>query len=310
LAFARRASTRISGQPFSVVAVYGPTASGKSAVAGILRQRLAADVVSADSAALYAGLPVLTAAPPYPARLVGIVPLDDEVSVGRYQALAHAAIDEIVDAGRTAIVVGGTGLYLRAALSSMELPPRPAPGARERWSSAYDSLGAEGAHRLLAQKDPRTAGRVHPNDRKRVIRALELVEAGVDPSAGADRLWATDVRHPTLLLGIAGGGSETRIRARVEAQIAAGVVAEARRAWRGQLAPTARKVLGLEQFATLPLDEALEAVVSASLRLVRYQRKWLRRLPAAATLAADRGPEEVADEILSLAGTGERLPRR
>jgi tRNA dimethylallyltransferase len=304
----RTASSRLFGP--SVVAVYGPTASGKSAVAGILRERFEAEVVSADSAALYAGLPILTAAPPYPARLVGIASLDDEVSVGGYQALAHAAIDEIVAAGRTAIVVGGTGLYLRAALSSIELPPPPAPGARERWSSTYDSLGAEDAHRLLTQKDARTAARVHPNDRKRVIRALELVDAGVDPSAATDRLWAADARHPTLLVGIAGGGSESHIRARVEAQVAAGVVAEARRAWRGRLSPTARKVLGLEQFATLPLDEAVEAVVSASLRLARYQRKWLRRLPAAATLAADREPGEIADEILSLAGTGERLPRR
>jgi tRNA dimethylallyltransferase len=304
----RTASSGRSGP--SVVAVYGPTASGKSAVAGILRERLQAEVVSADSAALYAGLPVLTAAPHYPARLVGIVPLDEEVSVGGYQTLAHAAIDEIVGAGRTAIVAGGTGLYLRAALSSMELPPPPAPGARERWSATYDCLGAEGAHRLLAQTDPRTAGRVHPNDRKRVIRALELVDAGVDPSAVADRLWATDVRHPTLLVGIAGGASEARIRARVEAQVAAGVLAEARRAWQGQLSATARKVLGLEQFATLPLDEAVEAVVSASVGLARYQRKWLRRLPAAATLAADRGPEEMANEILALAGRGKRLPRR
>ena len=108
-----------------VLALYGPTASGKSAVVGILRERLNAEVVSADSAALYAGIPILTAAPDYPARLVGVVPLTDEISVGAYQRLAHAAIDEIVGAGRTAIVVGGTGLYLRAALSDLELPPAP-----------------------------------------------------------------------------------------------------------------------------------------------------------------------------------------
>src|ERR1051325_260701 len=83
-----------------VVAVYGPTASGKTAVAGVLRERLDAEVVSADSAALYAGIPILTAAPEYPARLVGVVPLGEDVSVGRYQRLAHEAIDEVLDAGR------------------------------------------------------------------------------------------------------------------------------------------------------------------------------------------------------------------
>ena len=108
-----RSRTASSSRPAPlsiVVAIYGPTASGKSAVAGILRERLDAEVVSADSAALYAGIPILTAAPDYPARLVGVVPLDQDVSVGSYQLLAHEAIDEIVAAGRTAIVVGGTGL--------------------------------------------------------------------------------------------------------------------------------------------------------------------------------------------------------
>lgn len=284
-----------------VLALFGPTASGKSAVAGILRERLDAEVVSADSAALYAGIPILTAAPAYPARLVGVVPLDEDVSVGRYQRLAHEAIDEIVDAGRSAIVVGGTGLYLRAALSSLELPPPPAPGARERWEAEYDRLGPDAAHALLEERDPAAAARVHRNDRRRVVRALELAEAGSSLAPPADRLWAEDKRRPTAVFGIE-AVSEERIRARVAAQVAAGVVDEAKRAWAGPLSETARNVLGLEEFATLPVDEAGEAVVAASLRLARYQQKWLRRLPGAVTLAADRTPEEIAAEILALAG--------
>jgi tRNA dimethylallyltransferase len=283
--------------------------SGKSAVAGILRERLDAEVVSADSAALYAGIPILTAAPEYPARLVGVVPLGEDVSVGGYQRLAHVAIDEIVAAGRTAILVGGTGLYLRAALSDLELPPPPAPGERERWEATYDELGAEGAHALLAERDPAAAARVHANDRRRVVRALELAAAGSSLAPPADRLWAGDERRPTLLVGIDGGSGE-RIRTRVEQQLAAGVVDEARRAWAEPLSETARHVLGLEEFATLPAEEAAEAVVTATRRLASYQRKWLRRLPSAVTLAGDRAPEELADEILALAGTGQRLPRR
>jgi tRNA dimethylallyltransferase len=292
-----------------IVAVYGPTASGKTAVAGILRERVGAEVVSADSAALYGGIPILTAAPEYPARLVGVVPLSDEVSVGGYQRLAHAAIDEIVAAGRIAVVVGGTGLYLRAALSDLELPPPPAPGERERWEAVYDELGPERAHDLLAERDPAAAVRVHANDRRRVVRALELAAAGSSLAPPADRLWADDERRPTLLVGIE-GGSEARIRARVAHQVAAGVVEEARRAWAQPLSETARNVLGLEEFATQPVEEAAEAVVTATRRLASYQRKWLRRLPSAVTLAGDRAPEEWADEILALASTGERLPRR
>jgi tRNA dimethylallyltransferase len=303
-------STSAHSRP-KVIAIYGPTASGKSAVARALLDRLDAEAVSADSAALYAGLPVLTAAPGYPARLVGLVPLSEDVSVGGYQRLAHGAIDEILAAGRTAVVVGGTGLYLRAALSALELPPPPEPGERERWSQLYDA-GPEAAYALLAERDPAAAARVHANDRRRVIRALELAEAGASLAPPEDRLWSEDMRHPTALVGLELDANQLdrRIGARVAAQVEEGVVAEAKAAWAQPLSNTARKVLGLEAFATLPLDEAVEAVVTATRRLSRYQRKWLRRLPGAATLAADRPPEELADEICALAGAGQRLPRR
>ena len=304
----RTASKSLPALP-DLLAIYGPTASGKSAVAGMLRERLGAEVVSADSAALYEDIPIVTAAPDYPARLVGMVPLREDVSVGRFQRLAHAAIDEIVAAGKTAIVVGGTGLYLRAALSSLELPPPPAPGERERWEAEYDRLGAEAAHALLAERDPAAAARVHANDRRRVVRALELVEAGSSLAPAEDQLWAGDTRRSTLLVGVDGGSADA-IRRRVAFQLEAGVVEEARRAWSQPLSETARNVLGLEEFATLPADEAAEAVVAATTRLARYQRKWLRRLPGAVTLAADRPPEVIADEIVALAGAGERLPRR
>jgi tRNA dimethylallyltransferase len=298
--------------PPRVLAIYGPTASGKSAVARALLDRLDAEVVSADSAALYAGLPILTAAPEHPARLVGVVPLDREVTVGEYQRLAHAAVHEILAAGRTPIVVGGTGLYLRAALSSLELPPPPGPGERARWSAIYDELGAEGAHALLAERDPAAAARVHANDRRRVVRGLELAEAGASLAPVTDRLWGDDMRHPTTLVGLTVEPAELerRLRARVAEQVDRGVVREATAAWSQPLSATARKVLGLEAFATLPLNAAVEAVVSASRQLARYQRKWLQRLAPAATLDAARPPEELADELCALAGAGERLPRR
>ena len=106
----------------SVVAIFGPTASGKSAVAEALAERIPAELVSADAMQAYRGLPILTNQSVRPARLVAIWPLDHEGSVGEYAALAHAAIDEILAAGRTPVVVGGTGLYLRAALADLELP--------------------------------------------------------------------------------------------------------------------------------------------------------------------------------------------
>jgi tRNA dimethylallyltransferase len=287
-----------------VFALFGPTASGKTAVAEILRDRLGADVISADSAALYDGIPLLTAAPDYPARLVGIVPLREEVSVGRYQRLAHEAID----AAALPLVVGGTGLYFRAALSEMTIPPR---GRREHWHDQVDRLGPEAAHALLAERDPAAAARVHPNDRRRVVRALELAETGNSLAPADDRLWTEDTRLPTTIvaLDLAPAELDRRIEERTRAMAAAGAAGEARRAWGRPLSATARKVLGLEEFATLPEDEAVEAVISATRRLARYQRKWLRRMPGVTTLDANRRPEEIADAVVALERAGERLPR-
>src|SRR5437763_10024672 len=133
-----------------VVGVFGPTGSGKSDVAAAVAELIAAEVVSADAMQVYDGLPILTNRSPHRERLVGIWPLSKEASVGEYAPLAQAAIDEILEAGRTPIVVGGTGLYFRAALAPLELPPPPAPGARERWASRYDADPAA-AHAELAE---------------------------------------------------------------------------------------------------------------------------------------------------------------
>jgi tRNA dimethylallyltransferase len=310
-----RSSTRSSQLPpelpvgSTVIAIFGPTAAGKSAVADVLRKELPAQVVSADSAALYEGLPVLTAAPGYPARLVGVVPLHEDVSVGRYQRLAHSAVDSILSEGEIPVVVGGTGLYLRAALSALELPPPPPPGARARWGGFYDERGPEEAHDHLCRIDPDAAARVHPNDRRRVVRALELAEAGASLVPPRSRLWSRDVRHPTMLVGIDAALEllDARIGERTTGMADRGAADEARAAWAGPLSATARKVLGLQEFATLPLDEAVTAVGAATRRLARYQRKWLRRLPLDATLDGTRLPEEIAAEIVTLARAGKRL---
>jgi len=295
----------------SVLALFGPTASGKTAVAGLLRERLGAEVVSTDSAALYEGLPVLTAAPPYPARLVGTVPLSQEVSVGGYQQLAHAAIDEIAAAGRMPLVVGGTGLYLRAAVGELELPPPVTAERRAFWEAEYERLGPGRAHELLAGLDAAAAARVHPNDRKRVVRALELAEAGASLAPGEDALWSERTRLPTTIvaLDVPLEVLDRRIESRTREMVDRGVVGEARVAWGAERSRTASQVLGLEEFATLPPKEAVERVVQATRRLARYQRKWLRRLPAVVTLDGARPAEEIADEIVALERAGERLPR-
>jgi tRNA dimethylallyltransferase len=293
-------------QPKNVLALFGPTAAGKTALAGELRERLDATVISADSAALYRDLPVLTAAPPYPAELVGVLDLEAEASVGWYQAEAHRMID---NAARP-LVVGGTGLYFRAALSTLELPPPPGAGVRERWQDTYDEIGAEAAHALLAERDELAAARVHPNDRRRVVRALELAEAG--RSLAGDSLWSRESRLPTtvVVLDLPLDDLDRRIDERTRTMAEHDAAGEARRAWARPLSQTARKVLGLEEFATLSEEEAIAAVAAATRKLARYQRKWLRKLPDVVRLDARRPTGELADAVVALERSGEHLSRR
>jgi tRNA dimethylallyltransferase len=254
-------------------------------------------------------LPILTAAPSPGTRLVGVVGLDEEVSAGAFQQLAHEAIDDVVAAGRTALVVGGTGLYLRAALGGLALPPRPAPGARERWERLYDRVGGKAAHAALAASDPAAAERIHPNDRRRVVRALELADAGASLAPARDALWADEMRHPTLVVGLDVPRAELdrRIETRTRAMFEAGVVEEARSALAQPLSSTARKVMGLELVAELG-DDAYEPLVQATKRFARYQRKWMRRIPGLVSVCADRSANEVADAILALGRPGQHLP--
>ena len=294
----------------SVLAIFGPTASGKSAVAAAIATRIPADLVSADAMQLYRGLPILTNQAP--ARLVGIWPLDHEASVGEYQRLAHAAVDEILAAGRTPVVVGGTGLYLRAALAELELPAAPAPGARARWEAAYDDRGGDVLHAELAARDPAAAAAVHPNDRRRVVRALELAEAGASLRPRRDRLWTEETRLPTLVVGLDVPTEvlERRILARTRAMFEAGVEEEVRRALAGGVSATARQVMGLREVAELPREQAIEALTVRTRRYAAYQRKWLRRLPGVVMVAAEGPADEVADAILEVARARQLLPGR
>jgi tRNA dimethylallyltransferase len=293
----------------TIIGIFGPTASGKSRVAEAVAGRTDGELVSADAMQAYEGLPILTNQSP--ARLVAVWPLDHEASVGEYAPLAHAAIDELLAAGRTPVVVGGTGLYFRAALAELSLPPAPAPGARERWTAIYDA-SPEAAHAQLAAMDPAAAAAVHRNDQRRVVRALELAEAGASLVPDADRLWAGETRHPTLIVGLEIDPVllARRIEERTRAMFEAGVDEEVRHALESPISATARKTLGLDEIASLSREDAFEAIVARTRRYAAYQRKWMRRVPGLVMVAADRPPGEIADDIVALAGTRERLSRR
>ena len=293
-----------------VLAIFGPTASGKTDVAEAIADRIPARLISADAMQVYRGLPILTNQSERPSELVAIWELDHEASVGEYAQLAHEAIDEAFDDGLKPVVVGGTGLYLRAALVELDLPPAPEAGVRERWEQEYDRLGPEAAHDLLADLDPEAAARVHPNDRRRVVRALELAELGASLSPREGRLWSDETRHPTLIVGLAIPKEELdrRIEERTRRMFERGVEDEVRRALDRPISATARAIHGLQEIAELPRDEAEATLVRRTRRYAAYQRKWMRRVPGLVSVDGDRPAGEVADEILEMARTRQRLP--
>ncbi|HEV2820957.1 MAG TPA: tRNA (adenosine(37)-N6)-dimethylallyltransferase MiaA [Solirubrobacteraceae bacterium] len=292
-----------------VLALFGPTAVGKTAVAVALAQRLRARgddpvAVSADALQVYRGLETLTgvASPAEQAqlehRLVSFVALRQRFSVAEYQPLAHAEIDGLLAAGRTPIVVGGTGLYLRAALAGLQLRPPPEPGVRERLEAEADVRGPAILHERLAEAAPWAAQRIAPTDRSRVVRALELREQGaLHPPPAQSELWTGRTRHPTRLAGLTMEREALRIRIdeRVDAMLAAGVEHEVRAAAAARASPTARAAVGFREL----LDGDHEAMRRNTRRYARRQMTWLRKLPGAQLIdTTGRSPEDVAAQIL------------
>jgi tRNA dimethylallyltransferase len=294
-----------------VIALFGPTGVGKTAVALALAGRLRARsehpvAVSADALQVYAGLEILTGAagPAERAqlehRLLSFLPVDATFSAGQYAELAHAEIDEILAAGGRPIVVGGTGLYLRAALTDLSLRPAPPEGVRERWLAELERRGPQALHAELAERAPWAAAEIEPADRQRVVRALELFEAGeLEPAEGPSELWTDAVRRPTLLVGLVmeRDALYARIDARVEAMVAAGVAEEVRRAAAAGASLTARKALGFEELLT----GDVEAMKRRTRNYARRQLTWMRKLAAVEVIdVAGRAAEDVAAEIEAL----------
>ena len=283
-----------------VIAIFGPTGVGKTAVAIELAEGLRARgedpvAISADALQVYRGLEVLTGVATdeerarLEHRLVGVLPVTARATAGDYARRAHAEIDGLLARRRRPIVVGGTGLYLRAALTDLDLRPPPDPAIRARWQ------------RRLAERDPGAAAAVLPTDAQRVVRALELLDAGAAPPApaqGAGGLWTAATRHPTLLgaLTMDRDALYARIDARVEAMVAAGAVAEVRAAAAQGASPGARQALGFDAL----LEGDVEAMRRATRRYAKRQLTWLRKLPGVVTIdVTRREPQAVALEVRS-----------
>jgi tRNA dimethylallyltransferase len=297
----------LSGRP-QVIAVFGPTGIGKTAVAIELADLLRANgehpvAISADALQVYRGLETLSGAATLEERgrlehrLLGIVPATDSFSVGEFMPLAHAEIDDALAEDRTPLVVGGTGLYLRAALTDLDLYPPPPASVRARWTEEVERRGPEELHRELSERAPWAVEGIEPTDRSRIVRTLELLEMGeLEPREGQSQLWTEHTRHPTLLAGLTCEREELyrRIDERVDSMVAAGAREEVERVETAGASRTARKALGYEEL----LAGDVEAMKRHTRQYAKRQLTWMRKLAGARIIdVTKRAPAEVAGEI-------------
>jgi tRNA dimethylallyltransferase len=301
--------------PADVIALFGPTGVGKTAVALALGERLRGlgerpVAVSADALQVYAGLETLTGAATaadqalLEHRLIAFLPVDATFSAGQYAELAHAEIDQLLAEGKRPIVVGGTGLYLRAALTELSLKPAPPEGVRERLIADLERRGPAALHATLAERAPWAAAEIEPADRQRVVRALELLEVGeLESPSEESELWSAAMRRPTLLVGLVMDREQlyAGIDARVEAMLADGVQEEVRRANAAGASGTARKALGFEEL----LVGDVEAMKRRTRNYARRQLTWMRKLAAVNLIdVTGRQATDVAANILALWQSG------
>ena len=273
----------------TVVAVVGPTASGKSALALALASNVSGEIVNGDSMQVYRGMDIGTAKPS-PAEMASVPhhgfdiwePAHD-VSVAEVQQVARAAIDDVRLRGSTPIVVGGSGLYVSAILDEFAFPGTDA-AVRARWESELAAIGPEALHGRLAQVDPAAATMILPSNGRRIVRALEVIEITGEPFVAT--LPEPRSVQPTVRIGleIPRAALDARIADRVDAMWTAGFVAEVARLREQGLGEcrTASRALGYQQILEyldghISEEEARSQTIDATRRFARRQQRWFRR---------------------------------
>lgn len=294
------------GRP--ILVILGPTASGKSAVALEAARRVGAEILSVDSMQVYRHMDIGTAKPSRQDRqqvkhhLIDAVDPNEAFTVARFVELAEAVIRDAAEREVPLIATGGTPLYYKALFEGLfEGPP-----ADEALRQRLRSLSNDELARRLATADPQSAARIHRNDTKRLVRALEVLELTGKPISSLQNEWAAgQLRHAAVWIGLQWSPEalNRRINARVKTMVAGGWRDETERLLNqyGALSPTAAEATGYREMVDviagrLTLDEAAEQIKIATRQLARRQMKWFRRWPQVRWLPGDQSIEALAEE--------------
>lgn len=287
-----------------LLAIVGPTASGKTALALRLAEALDGEIVCCDALQLRAGLPLLTAKPTpeeqrrVPHHLLAVLPLSGPATAAQYVELADAKIAELRERGKTVVLCGGTGLYLRALVQGIFAGPAADPALRQSLRAEAQAKGTPALHQRLQSVDPAAAARISPNDYVRIERALEVfLQTGTPISEWQLRARPTQPRYDVLRIGLDPGQQELRerIRARVQAMVEGGVCQEvaevATRLGRPSAPPLGYDVVWRHLQGEWRLPRMCDELFAQTVRYARRQRTWFRCEPQ---VHWHRCPEEVA----------------
>ena len=300
----------------NIICIAGPTASGKTALAVELAKNFNGEVVSCDSMQVYRRMDIGTAKPTaeeregIPHHMIDVAEPDEDFSVSRYCAMATPVLDDILARGKTAIVAGGTGLYMDSLIRGNDFAPFPSTGMREKLEAQADAEGMEAMLQLLQAIDPEAAGRLHLADRKRIIRALEVYyETGETITAHNLKTQAIPPRYEPLWLGLdfdPRAELYSRIDLRVGLMLEMGLVEEIRALLDSGIpsASTAMQAIGYKEFVAAmegraTVEEAADQVRQASRHYAKRQLTWFRRNKNIHWLVRRAG--QPAEEILEQA---------
>ena len=297
----------------------GSTAVGKTRVGLALAERIGAEIIALDSMTVYRGMDIGTAKPSVEDRrrvlhhLIDIVDPTDEYSVSEYLAAAHEAVEGIRQRGKIPLFVGGTPLYLSALVRGLDPGPPPDPAYRQELEMAAERDGLAALYRRLEWLDPLAASHIHPHDKKRIIRALEVHRATGEPISHRQRHFEESpeggLAHG-ILLEVPRPVLHRRIERRIEAMFEAGLVEEAKGLVEryGELGRTARQAVGYREAldvlaGAMSVGQAVERVKVRTRRFARHQETWWRRFGELRRVdASSEAPEELAERIVREAG--------
>ena len=306
------------GDAGPVRVILGPTASGKGRLAIELGRRFPVEIVSVDSMKAYRGMNIGTAKPSaedreaVPHHMIGVLDPSERFNVGKYCSMALEAIEEIRDRGRRPLLVGGSALYIKGLIWGLFEGPEAQPELRKKLRQTAEERGSQALHDRLKEIDPEAAGNIHPNDLKRIVRAIEVYEVTGEPLSEQQNEFESGPRLDNIMVGLRWPRDvlHERINRRVDRMMEEGLLEEDKEV-RPRMGPQAAQAVGYKELmqyldGEVTLEEAVEQVKAKTRQLAKHQMTWFRKFDGVHWIdpTGFETPQELAKEAARIFSAG------